>query len=195
MLEGKVNATTYVTTFYTVTNKCAVLKDNKAIIPVTIRLDNDKMKFSSLMEQMKIGYVTNYEDVLKLNVYNINNDNVDVYIDYKRNSDSKSLVYFKLAEDIELKRHDELVSFNIGVEIINDFEVNIIDVLGNEVILADEASCEMVNGFKITEIERIVDLKEVDHTEYIKDLFLKVLVVVLGLLLIMCIILMFRKKK
>ena len=83
MLIGNVNAESKVTSFYTVTNKCSVVKDNKAVIPVTVRLDNDQMKFSSLMKEMRIGYVTNYEDVIDLNIYGINKDGMDVYVDYR----------------------------------------------------------------------------------------------------------------
>ena len=195
MLIGNVNAESKVTSFYTVTNKCSVVKDNKVVIPVTVRLDNDKMKFSSLMKQMNIGYVTNYEDVIDLNIYGINKEGMNVYVDYKRNSEGKSLVYFELGNDIEMKRHDELVSFNIGVELLIDKSVYKMDVFGNEVILADEATCEIVNGFKVTEVERIVDLREVDHTEYIKDLIKNILIVVLSIVSIICIILLIRKKK
>ena len=195
MLVGHVSAESKVTSFYTVTNKCAVVKDNKAVIPVTVRLDNDQMKFSSLMKEMRIGYVTNYEDVIDLNIYGINKENMDVYVDYKRNSEGKSLVYFELGNDIELKRHDELVSFNIGVELLNDKSVYKMDVFSNEVILADEATCEKINEFKVTEVERIVDLREVDHTEYIKDLIKNILIVVLSIVSIICIILLIRKKK
>lgn len=195
MLIGNVNAESKVTSFYTVTNKCAVVKDNKVVIPVTVRLDNDKMKFSSLMKQMNIGYVTNYEDVIDLNIYGINKDDIDVYVDYKRNSVGKSLVYFEVAQDRELKRHDELVSFNIGVEILNDTSINKMDIFGNEVVLADEATCEVINGYKVTEIERIVDLRQVDHTAYINDLIEKSIIGILSIALIICIVLLIRRKK
>lgn len=195
MLVGNVNAETHVISFYTVTNKCAVLKDNKAVIPVTIRSNNNELKLSSLFEDLSLNYITNHEDVIKLNIYNINKDNIDVYVDYKRNNEGKSLVYYKLNEDVELKRHDELVSFDIGVEILNDYDLYQMDVFGNEIILADEATCEIVNGYKVTEVERIIDLSEVDHTEYIKDLIKNIVIVVLSIVSIICIILLIRKKK
>ena len=197
MLVSNVSAESKVTSFYIVTNKCAVVKDNKVVIPVTVRLDSDKMKFSSLMEQMRIGYVTNYEDVIDLNIYGVSKDNIDVYVDYKRNSVGESLVYFDVSEDMELNRHDELVSFNIGVEILEDTNVNKMNVFDNEVVLADEKTCEILNGFKVTEVEKIkyVDLSEIDHSEYFKDLFTKMLIVILSLALIVCIILLIRKKK
>jgi hypothetical protein len=194
MLVGNVYASEVVT-FYTVTNKCAVVKDNKAVIPVTIRSNNKELKLSSLFDELSLSYITNHEDVIKLNIYNINKDNIDVYVDYKRNSEGKSLVYYKLNEDIELKRHDELVSFDIGVEILNNYEIYRMDVFGNEVILADEATCEIVNGFKVTEIERIVDLSEIDHTQYINNLIKNIVIVILSISLGMCIILLIRKKK
>lgn len=195
MLVGHVSAETHVISFYTVTNKCAVLKDNKAVIPVTIRSNNNELKLSSLFEDLSLNYITNHEDVIKLNIYNINKDNIDVYVDYKRNNEGKSLVYYKLNEDVELKRHDELVSFDIGVEILNDYDLYQMDVFGNEIILADEATCEIVNGYKVTEVERIVDLRETDHTEYIKDLIKNIVIVVLSIVSIICIILLIRKKK
>ena len=71
------------------------------------------------------------------------------------------------------------------------------DVLGNEVILSDEKTCEAINGFKINEVEKIqyVDLSKVDHTEYFEDLFTRVIIGILGIALIVCIILLIRKKK
>ena len=195
MLVGHVSAESKVTSFYTVTNKCVVVKDNKVVVPVTVRVDNDKLKLSKLMKEINIGYITNYEDVLKSNIYNVDNDNVDIFIDYKRNSVGKSLVYFSLVEDMELKRHDTLVNFNIGIEIIKDTTINKLDIFGNEVIVADEVTCEKINGYKVTEVERIVDLREVDHTEYIKDLIKNIVIVVLSIVSIICIILLIRKKK
>lgn len=195
MLIGNVNAESKVTSFYTVTNKCAVVKDNKVVVPVTVRVDNDKLKLSKLMKEINIGYITNYDDVLKSNIYNVDNDNVDIFIDYKRNSEGKSLVYFSLVEDMELKRHDTLVNFNIGIEIIKDTTINKLDIFGNEVVLADEVTCEKINGYKVTEVERIVNLSETDHTEYIKDLIKNILIVVLSIVSIICIILLIRKKK
>lgn len=195
MLVGYVSAESKVTSFYTVTNKCVVVKDNKVVVPVTVRVDNDKLKLSKLMKEINIGYITNYEDVLKSNIYNVDNDNVDIFIDYKRNSVGKSLVYFSLVEDMELKRHDTLVNFNIGIEILKDTTINKLDIFGNEVIVADEVTCEKINGYKVTEVERIVDLREVDHTEYIKDLIKNIVIVVLSIVSIICIILLIRKKK
>ena len=195
MLVGHVSAESKVTSFYTVTNKCVVVKDNKVVVPVTVRVDNDKLKLSKLMKEINIGYITNYEDVLKSNIYNVDNDNVDIFIDYKRNSVGKSLVYFSLVEDMELKRHDTLVNFNIGIEIIKDTTINKLDIFGNEVIVADEVTCEKINGYKVTEVERIVDLREVDHTEYIKNLIKNIVIVVLSIVSIICIILLIRKKK
>ncbi|MBE6145533.1 MAG: hypothetical protein E7171_02815 [Firmicutes bacterium] len=195
MLIGNVNAESKVTSFYTVTNKCVVVKDNKVVVPVTVRVDNDKLKLSKLMKEINIGYITNYEDVLKSNIYNVDNDNVDIFIDYKRNSVGKSLVYFSLVEDMELKRHDTLVNFNIGIEILKDTTINKLDIFGNEVIIADEVTCEKINGYKVTEVERIVDLREVDHTEYIKNLIKNIVIVVLSIISIICIILLIRKKK
>lgn len=195
MLVGHVSAESKVTSFYTVTNKCVVVKDNKVVVPVTVRVDNDKLKLSKLMKEINIGYITNYEDVLKSNIYNVDNDNVDIFIDYKRNSVGKSLVYFSLVEDMELKRHDTLVNFNIGIEILKDTTINKLDIFGNEVIVADEVTCEKINGYKVTEVERIVDLREVDHTEYIKNLIKNIVIVVLSIVSIICIILLIRKKK
>ena len=195
MLMGHVSAESKVTSFYTVTNKCVVVKDNKVVVPVTVRVDNDKLKLSKLMKEINIGYITNYEDVLKSNIYNVDNDNVDIFIDYKRNSVGKSLVYFSLVEDMELKRHDTLVNFNIGIEILKDTTINKLDIFGNEVIVADEVTCEKINGYKVTEVERIVDLREVHHTEYIKNLIKNIVIVVLSIVSIICIILLIRKKK
>ncbi len=195
MLVGRVNATTYVNGYYTVTNKCAVVKDNKVVIPVTVRITNDKVKLSNLIEEYNLGYVDNYEDVLKLNIYGVNRDGMNVYVDYKRDSYGKSLILFNIDDNIELKRHEELVSFNIGVEILNNTEVDKIHVLDNEVVLGDESVCETINGYKVNEIVRYVELSESDHTEYINDLLTKVIIGVLSVALIVCVYLLFKRKK
>lgn len=197
ILVGNVSATSYVTSYYTITNKCAVVNKNKAVIPVTVKVDNDELKISKLLEEVKIDYITNYDGVLNLSIYNISRDNMDVYVDYNRTKEGKSLIYFNTDEDLELRRHDELVSFNIRVEILNDYKVNKMDVFGNEVILGDEKTCEEINGFKVAELEKIkyVDLSEVDHKEYFEDLISSVIIVVLIISLIVCIILLVRKSK
>ncbi len=195
MLVGNVSAESYVTSFYTVTNKCAVVKDNKVVIPVSVKVDNNKLNLTKLMEKTKIDYVTNYEDVLKLNIYAINNDNVNVYVDYKRNSVGESLVYFNILEDMTLKRHDELVGFNIGVEILNDVEINKMNVFGNEVVFADEKTCEKINGFKVTQIEKIVDINETDHSKYLNDVIDKCIISILSIALVICTSMLIRKKK
>ena len=56
MLVGYVSAESKVTSFYTVTNKCVVVKDNKVVVPVTVRVDNDKLKLSKLMKEKLIEH-------------------------------------------------------------------------------------------------------------------------------------------
>lgn len=191
-----VNAETYVTSYYTLTNKCAVVKDNKAVIPVTVKSNSNNLKLSKLIKEHRIDYIDNL-DSLKLEIYGINKDNINVYVDYLKNSEDKSYIIFTVPKDMELDRHEELVSFNIGVEILDDALIKKIDVLGNEVILSDEKTCEVINGFKINEVEKIkyVDLSKVDHTEYFEDLFTRVIIGILSIALIVCIILLIRKKK
>jgi len=197
MLVGSVNAESKVTSYYTITNKCAVVKDNKAVIPVIVKVDNAELKLSKLLEEIKIDYITNYKDVLNLNIYDVNKEYIDVYVDYNRTKEGKSLIYFSIEEDLELKRHDELVSFNIGVEILSDYEINKMDVFGNEVLLSDEKTCEEINGFKVTEVEKIkyIDLSKADHKEYFEDLISNFIIMVLTISLIVCIVLLVRKKK
>lgn len=196
MLVGNVNATTYISSYYTVTNKCAVVKDNKAVIPVVVKSNNDDFKISKLIKEHRIDYIDN-RDALKLKIYNISNDKLDVYVDYLKNDEDKSFVIFTVLEDMKLNRHEELINFNIEVEILNDAKINKIDVLGNEVVLGDESTCEVINDFKVTEVEKIkyVDLSKVDHTEYFEDLFTRIIIGVLSISLIICIILLIRKKK
>lgn len=196
LLLNVVNAETYVTSYYTLTNKCAVVKDNKAVIPVTVKSNSNNLKLSKLIKEHRIDYIDNL-DSLKLEIYGVNKDNINVYVDYLKNSEDKSYIIFTVPKDMELDRHEELVSFNIGVEILDDALIKKIDVLGNEVILSDEKTCEVINGFKINEVEKIkyVDLSKVDHTEYFEDLFTRVIIGILGIALIVCIILLIRKKK
>lgn len=197
MLVGNVKAETYVNSYYSVTNKCAVVKDNKVVIPVTVYAGHDKVKLSNLIKENRLGYVDNFEDVLGLNIRGVNKDNMEVYVDYKRNSEGRSYILFNVDDNLELKTHEELVKFNVEVEIFNDVEINKINVLDNEVVFGDEATCEKINGYKITEVEKIkyVDMSLVDHSEYFEDLFTRVIITVLGIALIICIILLIRKKK
>ena len=197
MLVGNVKAETYVNSYYSVINKCAVVKDNKAVIPVTVYAGHDKVKLSNLIKENRLGYVDNFEDVLGLNIRGVNKDNMEVYVDYKRNSEGRSYILLNVDDNLELKTHEELVKFNVEVEILNDVEINKINVLDNEVVLSDEATCEKINGYKITEVEKIkyVDMSLVDHSEYFEDLFTRVIITVLGIALIICIILLIRKKK
>lgn len=197
MLVGNVKAETYVNSYYSVTNKCAVVKDNKVVIPVTVYAGHDKVKLSNLIKDNRLGYVDNFEDVLGLNIRGVNKDNMEVYVDYKRNSQGRSYILLNVDDNLELKTHEELVKFNVEVEILNDVEINKINVLDNEVVLSDEVTCEKINGYKITEVEKIkyVDMSLVDHSEYFEDLFTRVIITVLGIALIICIILLIRKKK
>ena len=196
LLLNVVNAETYVTSYYTLTNKCAVVKDNKAVIPVIVKSNSNNLKLSKLIKEHRIDYIDNL-DSLKLEIYGVNKDNINVYVDYLKNSEDKSYIIFTVLKDMELDRYEELVSFNIGVEILDDALIKKIDVLGNEVILSDEKTCEAINGFKINEVEKIkyVDLSKVDHTEYFEDLFTRVIIGILSIALIVCIILLIRKKK
>ncbi len=196
ILVSNVNAESKVVSFYTVTNKCAVIKDNKAVIPVTVKSNSNNLKLSKLIKEHRIDYIDNL-DSLELKIYDVSKDNINVYVDYLKNSEDKSYIIFTIPKDMELDRHEELVSFNIGVKILNDALINKIDVLGNEVILSDEKTCEVINGFKINEVERIkyVDMSQMDHKEYFEDLFTRVIITVLGIALIICIILLIRKKK
>lgn len=196
MLVSNVSATTYITSYYTVTNKCAVIKDNKAVIPVTVKANSDDLKISKLMKEHRIDFIDN-RDALKLRIYDISNEKLDVYVDYLKNDEDESFVIFTVPEDMELDRHDTLVSFNIEVEILNDAKINKMNVLGNEVVLGDEKTCEDINGFKIDEVETIkyVDLSKVDHSEYFEDLFTGVIVGLLSVSLIICLVILFRLKK
>ena len=194
MLVGNVSATSYITSYYTVTNKCAVIKDNKAVVPVTVKANSDDLKISKLMKEHRIDYIDN-RDALKLRIYDISNEKLDVYVDYLKNDEDESFIIFTVPEDMELDRHDTLVSFNIEVEILA--KINKMNVLGNEVVLGDEKTCEDINGFKIDEVETVkyVDLSKVDHSEYFEDLFTGVIVGLLSVSLIICLVILFRLKK
>ena len=197
MLVGNVKAETYVNSYYSVTNKCAVVKDNKVVIPVTIYAGHDNVKLSNLIKENRLGYVDNFEDVLGLNIRGVNKDNMEVYVDYKRNSEGRSYILLNVDDNLELKTHEELVKFNVEVEILNDAQINKMNVLGNEVVLGDEKTCEDINGFKIDEVEIIkyVDLSKADHGEYFEDLFTGVIVGLLSVSLIICLVILFRLKK
>ena len=126
MLVGNVKAETYVNSYYSVTNKCAVVKDNKVIIPVTVKA-NIGMKISNLIGDHRIDYIDNL-DSLDINISNVSNDKLNVLVDYKKNSEDKSFIIFTTLEDFVLKRHDILTSFDLEVEILNGALIKKIDV-------------------------------------------------------------------
>lgn len=196
LMFGYVNADNYMSNYAILTNRCSVIKDNEVVIPVIVRTLND-VKLSKLINEYNLDYVDNYEDVLSLNIRNISTDKIDIYVDYNRDSDGRSLIKYKVNEDIEIKSNEELVSFDLVVKVIKDFEINKINVLGNDIVLSDDGICESINDFKITEVERVkyVDLSEVDHSKYFNDIISKIIIGVLSISLIVCIILLIRKKK
>ena len=180
---------------FSLTNECNIVEDNIVVIPVNvIALNNGSL--TTLINEYSLGYIDNDKDNVIIRITNVNGVR-DIIVDSNRNSESRSRINYFLDEEINANKLENIFSFNIQIEFINEIP-DTYYVLGKDVLLSsDKKICEDINGYEITEVEKIkyVDLSKVDHTEYFEDLFTRVIIGILSIALIVCIILLIRKKK
>ena len=177
-----------------VVNKCSVIKDNTIVVPVRVISKNDGT-LTTLIEEYTLGYIDNLKDNVNIRLTNIEGVS-NIEIDNNRDSNGRSLIRYYIEEDLSANKLDDVFSFDIQIEFLD----NVPDtyyVLGTEVIISDQDVCEIVNGYQITEVEKLeyVDLSQVDHREMINDLILKVIICLLIAIIIVLVFLINRKKK
>lgn len=176
-------------------NECSVVNDNVVVIPVSVVALNDG-SLTTLINEYSLGYIDNDKDNVIMKITNINGVG-DIVIDSKRNSDGRSRINYYLDSDINATKLEEVFSFNIQLEFIDEIP-DTYYVLGKEVLFSsDNEICEEINGYKITEVEKVkyVDLSETDHSDMINDYIIKIVIGVLIVIIIILSILLIKKKK
>lgn len=180
---------------FSLTNECNIVEDNIVVIPVNvIALNNGSL--TTLINEYSLGYIDNDKDNVIIRITNINGVR-DIIVDSNRNSESRSRINYFLDEDINANKLENIFSFNIQIEFINEIP-DTYYVLGKDVLLSsDKKICEDINGYEITEVEKIkyVDLSKVDHTEMINDLITKVIIWILIVIIIVLCVMLWRRKK
>lgn len=177
-----------------VVNKCSVIDDNKIVVPVRVISKNDGT-LTTLIDEYTLGYIDNLKDNVNIRLTNIEGVS-NVTIDNNRDSNGRSLIRYYIEEDLSAKRLDDVFSFNIQIEFLD----NVPDtyyVLGTEVIISDKEVCERINEYQITEVEKIeyVDLSQVDHSEMINNMIMKVILFILIIVVLILSVLLFKRKK
>lgn len=180
---------------FSLTNECNIVEDNIVVIPVNvIALNNGSL--TTLINEYSLGYIDNDKDNVIIRITNINGVR-DIIVDSNRNSESRSRINYFLDEEINANKLENIFSFNIQIEFINEIP-DTYYVLGKEVLLSsDKKICDDINGYEITEVEKIkyVDLSKVDHTEMINDLITKVIIWILIVIIIVLCVMLWRRKK
>ena len=180
---------------FSLTNECNIVEDNIVVIPVNvIALNNGSL--TTLINEYSLGYIDNDKDNVIIRITNVNGVR-DIIVDSNRNSESRSRINYFLDEEINANKLENIFSFNIQIEFINEIP-DTYYVLGKDVLLSsDKKICEDINGYEITEVEKIkyVDLSKVDHTEMINDLITKVIIWILIVIIIVLCVMLWRRKK
>ena len=180
---------------FSLTNECNIVEDNIVVIPVNvIALNNGSL--TTLINEYSLGYIDNDKDNVIIRITNVNGVR-DIIVDSNRNSESRSRINYFLDEEINANKLENIFSFNIQIEFINEIP-DTYYVLGKEVLLSsDKKICDDINGYEITEVEKIkyVDLSKVDHTEMINDLITKVIIWILIVIIIVLCVMLWRRKK
>ena len=176
-----------------VVNKCSVIDNNAIVVPVKVISKNDGT-LTTLIEEYTLGYIDNLKDNVNIRLTNIEGVS-NVKIDNNRDSNGRSLIRYYIEEDLSAKKLDDVFSFNIQIEFLD----NVPDtyyILGTEVIISDQDVCEIVNGYQVNEVEKIeyVDLSKADHTDIFNGVIFKFIIGLL-IVIILLIFLLIRKKK
>lgn len=170
-----------------IVNKCAVIKDNKVIIPVKVISEN-KGGLTALIGEYTLGKIENKENYNEVIINNVTGKNIkNVLVNPNRDSEHKSLINFYIDKDIHTEILDEVMSFNIEVNFKKEVKSNIF-ILGNDVVISDSAEvCEGINGFTIEEVQKTeyIDLNKI--SKILNYLFI-------GIILVLIIVIISLKK-
>lgn len=172
-----------------ITNRCAVVNNNTVSIPVKV-IASSQGVLTDIITEYTLGKVENNKDTMVVRIDSIEGEYVsNITLDYNRDSNSRSNIYYYLEEDIETEVAEEIMSFNVNIEFIEELPDSVY-VLGNEVILSDKDVCDIVNGYEITEVEKIIYInnEETNYSAYI-------LTCLFIVSLIICIVLLIRRNK
>lgn len=170
-----------------IVNKCAVIKDNKVIIPVKVISEN-KGGLTALIGEYTLGKIENKENYNEVIINNVTGKNIkNVLVNPNRDSEHKSLINFYIDKDIHTEILEEVMSFNIEVNFKKEVKSNIF-ILGNDVVISDSAKvCEGINGFTIEEVQKTeyIDLNKI--SKILNYLFI-------GIILVLIIVIISLKK-
>lgn len=177
-----------------VVNKCSVVKDNIIVVPVRVISRNDGT-LTTLIEEYTLGYIDNLRDNVNIRLTNIDGVS-NVKIDNNRDSNGRSLIHYYIDEDLIARKLDDVFSFNIQIEFLD----NVPDtyyVLGTEIVISDKEVCERVNGYQITELEKTeyIDLNQIDHKDIITNMIINVILIILVIIIFILIVLLCKRKK
>ena len=177
-----------------VVNKCSVIDDNKIVVPVRVISKNDGT-LTTLIDEYTLGYIDNLKDNVNIRLTNIEGVS-NVTIDNNRDSNGRSLIRYYIEEELSAKKLDDVFSFNIQIEFLDNVPDSYY-VLGTEVIISDKEVCERVNEYQVIEVEKIeyVDLSQVDHSEMINNMIIKVILFILIIVVLILSVLLFKRKK
>ena len=136
------------------TNKCSVVSDRKISIPVKVVAKNEGI-LTEVIPEYTLGSVNNNDEIMRVSLNNIDSTYLtDIRIDYNKNIENRSFIFYKVKEDFSTKKLDVIMSFNVDVEFLGEIP-NTFYLLGDEIVISDDSLvCEFLNGFKITEIEK-----------------------------------------
>ena len=180
-----------------ITNKCSVIKEKTIIVPVKVIALNDGV-LTNLIDEYNLGKIDNVKDNMIININNVSGANINkLLIDYNRDENNRSYLKYSLNKDLKLNKLDRIIDFELEIKFNNDIPDSLY-VLGNEIIVSnDKDVCDEINGFEIKEIERIkyVNLKETDHSKFINEIIIKVILVILILIILSLIMFIVRNRK
>ncbi len=173
----------------TIIDDCVYVSNNRVSIPVVVKSTSDGV-ITNLIPEYTLGMIDNNKDVMVVRVSDIKSDYGinNVKIDYNRDNEGKSYVYYDVNKEIKIKRLDTLLSFNFDIEFLENVPNNLY-LFGNDLLVSnDKEVCEVINGYKFEEIEKTIYLDNEDNSCYIY------LIIILIFILLMTIILQKKKR-
>lgn len=172
--------------YSSVTDKCHIVSRNTTEIPIKIVVLNDGM-VSSLISPNKFGMIENLKEY-KYEIIKLKSDVVDnVRIDTLRDGNSMSNLYYTISEDATVKKRDIFASFNIKVEFNGEYP-STLNILGNEIVLGDKTTCEIINGYKTEVMNREVNRYIEDEVSYVSYIIISSLIFLASLFILISVI-------
>lgn len=169
--------------FYSVVNKCSVISDKFLVVPVKV-VSTNKGKMTTLISKYKLGNIYNSDDIL-VEVKNVT-EGFKVSLDYLKDEDNFSNVYFYNSKEINASVNENILSFEFKIT-FNKEVPETINILGNEVLINKNASvCEYINGYEIKSYEKEVLVKKNNVIVYVLIIVMGFVIAFMGGLLWKC---------